>query len=756
MKTSYMANSLTLAMISLAINSIAVADRDDGFAIEEIIVTAQRRVQSLQDVPIAVSAFNQEFIKSADINDVTDMIAYTSGLTGANQGPSTPQYAIRGISSNTFGVGGESSVGVFVDDAYLGRITIAGLAFVDAERVEVLKGPQGTLFGRNTSAGAISITSVKPHNEFSIDLSQSFGEFDSAKTVATVNLPIIEDTLLVRGSVLHDTTDGYIEETINGNEFDSKVAAGKLQVSYLPTDDLTINLKLSAQSLRSGGRAYEPTDGSTPFLGGLNNNLYDDDVYHNVEGDENIDAFSANLKVAWDLNDTLTLTSITTFSEYDNDIVLDLDGTPSMVMQAAFPKEESETFGQEFRLNGEGENLTWMLGASLFKENTYQELVGTYDEAIWLSVFNAANTLLPLDLGWGPLCSDAAADVAFLGASCAAGISNSDSKGDFESVAIYGDFTYSLTSNLSINAGLRYSRDEKDWQYRSSAQADFLAAYDTAVGAGGALSAVGIIDNTNGQFVPLEDSWTEWTPRLALDYQFEDSMMLYASAARGYKSGGFEDLTVFEPETSWAYEIGMKSEWWNNRLQLNTAIYYYDYEDFQVQTVNNAITRTVNIPEVRGQGLEVDVIAKPLRQLDIIASLAISETEFGRFATEINGLAADLKDNATPYAPEKTASLVAEYLLPLGVGDVVLRGEAVYQGQQFFSIENLAEQSQGGYALYNARVSLRSTNEMWELALFGQNLGDKEYNLQVDDQVIDNVALRGIPRLVGIEFSLHL
>jgi iron complex outermembrane recepter protein len=776
------------AMIASATcNSVHVSAEDDtGFVLEEIVVTAQRREQSLQDVPISVSAFDQNFIKDTGIKNINDVVAYTPGLSGTDEGLSTPQYAIRGISSNSFGIGGEASIGVFVDDAYTGRITVAGLPFIDAAQIEVLKGPQGTLFGRNTSAGAISVTSNRPHNEYALDVSQQFGSYGLNRTTVTANIPIVEDVLAIRASAVYDENDGYVENTtLDGEKFDNRAHAAKIAINYTPIDELDILFSYTTQDAKTGGRAYESQDPNSLYaqLSGLtpsDNDIFDDDVYHDQNSFEKTLAESANLRVLWDINDQLTLTSITTYQEYVNEAWLDLDSSPANFLSVDLRDgmdENGETFGQEFRLNGQVGDVTWMIGASYFGEKVSQDVTLHMDENIWdILLFSdlATSGILGLEpilpdssnLATANLFPNCASNDGAVNCGTASELTTS-ARGDYESQAIYTDITWAASDNLNINAGLRYSRDKKDWSFKSGVTAgnDLVQNFiDTTLAAsGGSIDLDALVfegkrtlssDDTQHQRLPQDASWTKVTPRLAIDYTFDNDVMVYASAARGYKSGGFENNTAFDEEESWSYELGFKSTLWESRMRLNGSIYYYDYENFQVQVLKDAKTDTINIPEMKGKGAELEMAVRPLENLDVIATLAYNESQIGDFAAD----GGNLKGNLPPYSPEKSASLIGRYTIDVFDSiQLLIQGEANYQSRQFFTLDNADSRSQAGYSLLNARVALFDEVSGWEVALFGSNLLDKEYLITSDDAFLSgqNLVLRGNPRMAGVELSLH-
>lgn len=742
------------ASAAIATSFPAHAKLADSFVLEEVVVTAQRRSQKLQEVPMAVSAFNEQSLQDSGISYVTDVMAYTPGLTGARQGAGLTQFAIRGISSNSFGIGGDNSVGVFVDDAYAGRTTIAGLPFIDIERVEVLKGPQGTLFGRNTSAGAISITSNKPNNDSSLSVTQTLADFGTRKTVATFNLPLIEDKLMIRGTGVYEESDGFVENPVLDRGFGNQVAAAKLSLLYLPTDTVEVLLSINGQSIGEDGRTFEPLDANSPYLGlggAPRGDLYDDKVHHGSYSGDITDVLGANLRVVWDINDNITLTSISSSLEYANTARFDADGTPLQVVDSIWPKEESESVGQEFRLNGSHADLTWMMGASYFHEQIMGEQITAYDETAWLSILNGLGLLNPVIPANGlgvphpafTLCDGSGVDLSILGLSCGERAESDTSYGDFTSKALYGDVTYPVGDSINVSAGLRYSRDTKRWRYQSELS-------------GGLYTALGIpnlilTDITAGEKESQADTWSKLTSRLTIDYQRSDDLMLYASVAQGFKAGGFSAKRAFKDEETWSYEIGFKSTLLNGRAQLNAAAYYYDYDNLQVQVIKNGITRIENVSEMVGKGLEAELVVRPVANLDIISTVSLNQSEIGDHLTDLGSL----KGNAPSYSPERSASLVVKYTLDqFAFADLLIQGEANYQSEQFFSIYNTNAESQAGYTLINGRLSLVDKDERWEVSLFGKNLTNKDYLVNVYS-LAEEVAQRGMPRYLGVEMRVN-
>ncbi|MEC8428698.1 MAG: TonB-dependent receptor plug domain-containing protein, partial [Pseudomonadota bacterium] len=369
-KNHKLSNALALIVVGWSGTTLPVNASEAKFTLEEIVVTAQRREESLQDVPMSVTAITESFMQDSRIDHVADVVDYTPGLTGAAAGVLTQKYAIRGISSSQdVGISGSSSVGVFSDGSYLGK-ELAALAFIDTAQVEVLKGPQGSLFGRNTSAGAINITTNKPNADSSLSVGQSVGRFDSGsysyKTTLVANQALIEDTLFVRASLLREDDDAYIDnEFLNREVGGNEGLSGRVRLKYLPAPDLEIEVDLMSADRRTLGTPTEievgnsllslangaglalnngldygidvlglphslPSEFITAFApaAGLTPDLFDSKLARDTRSKEVLRANVAGFDIKWDFNEYNTLTLRTSYGETSAASLSDIDATP--------------------------------------------------------------------------------------------------------------------------------------------------------------------------------------------------------------------------------------------------------------------------------------------------------------------------------------------------------------------------------------------------------------------------------------------
>jgi len=702
-----------LALISAA-QSAHSADSD--FAIEEVLVTAQKRSESIQDVPVAISSFSAEMAANVGADNIVEIIPMIPGLTGTTAGLATNTWAIRGISSNDFTAGGEASVGVFIDDAYIGRNVLATGAFFDIDRVEVVKGPQGTLFGRNAAAGAINIVTKKPQDENSLRLGVGMGN-EGQQDYSVIGNLAVNDDFALRMSYHGTRFEGLWEEMTFGEEAFSDQDALRVSALWSPSDSFTAQLTLNygdAEGNMNG--AYNPLFQTVePGV------EFPDQIARSTRDLETSETDGASLRLSWDVNENLTLTSITDARSYDYSYKSDVDATSDdAFIDAAFavgtggstiefnqPDVGQSSFAQEFRLNGSTDSINWFVGLSYFSEDV--------DERTQLNLIDTA-------LGLGLLAMD---DTA--------------TKGKTKAVGVYGDMTWAVNDALSVTAGIRWSEDKKDWCTTSTAGIGLVAV------------------STDGQ-VCGDAKWSEVTPRFVVDYALTEDMMAYASYSKGYKGGGFNsaagdfvggdfigDAVVgFEPETIDAYELGLKSTALDGRLQFNAAAYLNDYQNLQVQTATLAGILVTNAAEAETQGLELEVNYMPAAGLTLMGNYSSLDTEFTK---------GDNAGNVLAYAPENTFSVGASYVTELSSGTLDWFTMYSWQDEFFFDATNmLVEDSRG---LLGAKVTYRPASEGWDLALGGENLTDEDYAVARTDIGLGESINRGMPRLWKVEFNAY-
>jgi iron complex outermembrane receptor protein len=719
---------LTHSAIALAIlvSPLTLLAQESDYAIEEITVTAQKRAESVQDVPLAISAFDETFLRESGVVDAAGLVAYTPGLNGQSYQDTESVFTIRGIGTQAFGIGADNAVGMFIDDQPIGRTTLIGNSFFDLKRVEVVKGPQGTLFGRNASAGAISLITNKPDmEENSLDVLLSAGN-EGQQTYEVIGNLAASDRFGARLAVRHDERDGTFSNSTNGDELNNRNHTNvRLSLQYDLSDNVVANF------------VAEDIQVETRTAAAALAQAFDDEITINRVPKQEIDANRYTLKVAWDINDSMALTSNTSFLDYDLlAIPVDADVTDLFIVNLLEP-QEGDQFAQEFRLNGGTDRVDWFVGASFINEQISSSTTHQYTD----------NILTQLLLEDFTICDNNPP------VPCQAEVNEINyAATDNTSVAVYADVAWQITDRAKLTVGGRYTRDEKDFTLNTPVVDSLLALVwgDNFFKTG----TDGLIGN--------KMSWSSFDPRLALDFSITDDVMLYGSATSGYKSGGFNsapDRTLaegveqnpapFDEEEVAAYEIGIKSQFWDGRAQLNVAAFFNDYTNFQLEDASNLVIVIQNAGDVETKGIEIDGTFLLTENLTLLANFSKMEAEF----TNGSFLGADISGNAVPRSPETSGSAIINYVWPLGnAGDLSLRGEYIYTDSFFFDVSNVYEQD--SYSLTNARIAYRSPNDRWGLALVGENLTDEEYLVHLVE-VLEPVGFPGMGRLYRAELNFR-
>ena len=682
----------------------------DEMVLEEIIVTAQKRSESVQEVPVAISAFSAEMVANTGVDTINDLIPMIPGLNGSSAGIATNAWGIRGISTNDWSAGSEPSVGVFIDDAYIGRNVLATGAFFDIAQIEVVKGPQGTLFGRNSSVGAISLTTNKPADEDSLDVGLAAGS-EGQKGYNLVANMAGDNGLAVRFAYHGSRLDGIWEDVPNSRN------------AFTDRDDMRLSASWDVSENLDALLTYSRSDSSSNMGGTYNAGLstvapgqeFPDQIAKSTEDAEAAESDGISMRLVWNLGNDMTLTSITDRRSFDYSYAQDADGTADdALIDAVFAigaggsslefgnVTVQDSFSQEFRLNASTDNSDWFVGVSYFNEDiaesTRLDLIGT---ALGMAVLAQDLTL---------------------------------TKGETKALGIYGDVTWSVTDQFNLTAGLRWSDDEKSWCTDGDAGI-FLIAVITL------------------EELCATQSWSEVTPRLVADYSLSDDVMLYASVSKGYKGGGFNTAAAdfdgdfvgdavagFNPEINQAYELGLKSTMANGRMQFNAALFSNDYEDLQLLSATLGGILVENAAEADTQGLELEWTYLATENLILRANMAVLDSEFTAGAFSGNDL---------PYAPGNSATVSASYQQ----GAINYFVMYTKQDDFFYDAGNLLEEK--GYALLSAKVSYAPEGSNWDMGISVQNATDEDYAAARADIGLGTAINRGMPRLVKFDINMH-
>ncbi len=777
--------SLLAAAVSVAAVQSPVAFSQD-FQIEEITVTAQMREQTLQDVPMAVNAFGEDFMERAGIDDVRGLVVMTPGFNGATEDSFTDAMAMRGISTNDFGVGGDPSVAVFVDGVWAGRTGGVQTSFFDMERAEVVKGPQGTLFGRNAIAGAVNIITAKPVPETEGKFGLALGQNNLYELSGTYNTAL-SDNLYFRVSALTTEDDGWLKNIQGGDDYGFHERSS-IRASFLHEGETTqTHLVMQYEDREQNASVYwDPAAG-----------LAKDEVNSELLGRESIDEseiFNVSLQFDMEISDSLSLTSITGYKTFNFHYLEDYDASPLRVdnyMQDNFVDYVS----QDIRLNFESDNLVWFLGVSAYQEDIDAEFDAISNENEYcaaISMTDADDFEGPADSCFHPSwltywngyddSSEVTAEDIQDAMDSALDIKNERSFNKVESDgwAVFADFTYTATESIDLMYGVRYTNDSK----KMSTSIPFAGGYlgnDFNTG----FYTDGFIDNSA--------EWSEVTHRLAFNYQPNDEVSIYGNYGQGYKAGGFATFgidfpegidgaewldenygdvipdgakpTQFEPEYVDSYEFGVKTKLLNNTLQMNASVYFYEYSDLQFVYFDNGSSLVDNLGEAEGTGAEFDIRYLPNENWDLFFTVSLQDTEITD-DSDVAGVACSedgCAGNPLPFAPEVNTAFLATYTMPMQNGDTFFTMEHFYQDRQSSDLDNIDNISQEAYDIVNVRAGYESA-ENWSVTFWVENVFSEEYfergwaNADVDGTygygLLNAQTWPSKPRTVGMNFDM--
>lgn len=686
-------------------------------ALGAIVVTAERWRENSQSVPIAIAPLTAAALRQNGINSTLGLQQDVPELQMTTNATNGEPY-LRGVGTDIINVGTDNSIAVYQDGVYQARAADSISEFYDVNRVDVVMGPQGTLFGRNAAGGAISIETNDPVDRFEAGTDLQLGNYDQARDTAMVNLPI-SPAVAFRAASFYDYHEGYSTyEYLPGYRDDGVDAWGtRAKLRIKPTGSLSFILAGEYTDDRSSrnlapivdSALYSPAIdafGATPSPNPrvVQNNSLDvvDVTQSRVYG-----------TLRWEIGDA-QLKSITAYENSLNDQVnLDIDATDVDFAHIS-DYERSKTFSQELQLASSpgGGPLHWVAGMFYFHESAAQ--------------------VYPITINVPTIPAPPPDAVIAYNASLFT-----------HAYAAYGQASYRI-GRIRLTAGTRYNDERK--------KSTFLEAMTDPYHI---LSPNGSFTLTN----PQNQSWNAWTPRFDVDYIVKRDVMVYVSATRGFKSGGMNLMgsgEVFQPETLWDYEGGIKATWLDRRLRTNLDYFRYDYENMQVSVFNGFTTIVTNVPRSTVTGFEANLWALPAPGLLVDLHLALLDARVGQFSTlnPNTGELENITDNILPRAPKKSLTAGAQYTFPFrDFGQVTLSGQAKYQSMMYFTYWDDASVSEGGYTLFNARLSYQSQGTHWYLALYGRNLGNKLYrtNMIQSTTLIGTLEFWGPPRTFGLE-----
>ena len=695
----------------------SLSDQNSG-DVAEIIVSAQRRDERARDVPISLTVQTGADLKAKGVTQLRELETVTPGLSTARNGNNF-QPAIRGVTSVDSNPGNDSNISLYIDGVYRPNATANFIDLPDVDRVEVLKGPQGTLFGRNATGGAIRIQTRRPTYDLTGDVVASYGRFDDKMVRGFVSVPIIDQVAALSVSGLYEKSDGYLRDAITGARFggvDAKLVRAKLLLE--PSDTLTLLISGEYSDRKDDNAGSQPLNGNTAARGmpGVvipttpyviaNNRLTG--TQQDLSGIHNKSAI-ISAEAGLDLG-FATLTSLTSYSNYDLYSQSEADFTNAPV-SIFYTTSFQRTFNQELNLSSNGDGpLKWVAGLFYYDDSA------RYDPLAVISPTSATRIY---------------------------------GKQDTKAYAAFGEITYTLAPRLTVIAGLRYS-DEKRTLY---------GTFNT------------------GTFPELADrSFNSFTPRVSARYEVTNDTNVYATYSKGFKSGGFTVSSLatagFAPEKLDAYEVGIKSAP-SRTFSVNAAGYYYKYSNQQVQAAvtlaNGAIVgQTINAASSNIYGIELDAVARPTRELTVSGTFSWLHARFDDFRNALvqqprrvggvianNGNVAaviDASGNPLIRSPDFTVSATVDYVKPIGTSEVGVSA-TVYMSDKFsYTFDNRVRQP--SYETVNARAFWRSANGL-ELAVWGKNLTNALYYQGASVLPGGDGIFFAPPRTYGVEARFH-
>ena len=741
MKIDHICAAVLNIFILLAVSITSVSAQS---VLEEIVVTALKREQNIQDVSASINAFSSDQIRDMGITDAQDISWFTPGLYATSTiGGSNPLYTIRGIGLNDVFSNNNPTVGVYVDEVIQPLTPMMGFQLFDLERIEVLKGPQGTLYGRNSTGGAINFISRKPGEEAEGYVRLGYGEFDRFEAEAALGGPLSDQ---LGGRIAFFTVqqqDGWMDNAVTGDDVgDVDQIALRAMLEWRPSETFEARLtgvygdensdsvlrehvgfvdgpfspNLCAAALE-GRRDEGPC---VSFLGYFDptEDRYTVENSSVLGQDKDTEHFSINFTFSWDIGN-MTLTSVTGYSDFERAISEDSDGTALIMLDSVF-SDDITAFSQEVRLSGSTERgITWVLGAFFSDDEIDGDIYQALDQHLFLT---------RVDTNWSQESSSAAA---------------------------FGHFDFPVSDRFALVGGIRYTYEDKDFRY----------------------DAVNLDPFGTTQFLPppvngvtSDISNKEVSGQIGLELNLSDDILAYFSFSRGFKSGGYKAAIAFNPdeldpfveETLNAYEIGFKSITGDGKLRLNAAAYFNDWNDFQafITEVRGGINVIVldNAGDAEVYGVEADLLWSPAEGLDLQAAINWMDTEIKKFNT-IPGTP-DATGNELANSPELMFNGRFRYEFPVGNNgfSAYIVSDVIYRDRVYYSLTNNGQNSQEGFWLWDGRIGISTADGKWEAAFWGKNLTDKLYVTQSYDNtggIFPSQNFLGQPRTYGVSVQYN-
>ena len=762
--SAWLASVLLVSVVSWMSPSVVLAQGGNQSLLEEVVVTATKRAESVQDVAVAISAYTSEQLDVLGVSESGDIASFTPNFTWHTEfGRASPQPNIRGVGTNNFNANNTGPVAVYNDNVFIGPNGAQGFATFDIERVEVLKGPQGTLYGRNATAGAINFITRKPEigEEMNGYVRGEVGEHGTTNGEAAFGMSL-SDTVAFRVAGIRNYNTGVFDnENPLSNKSDGRIDdwAVRGQARFQPNNELdvlanihfarstpdTFPFKNVGLNCAPGVVATLPGDCLTDYGYGFTEQESPDFHTTRKSNDhEDVTAGGGLLEINYDISDSITLYSLSAYDQARLERFDDVDDQ-AIVLEFDHFVEDYTFYSQELRLSGVGSRTKWHVGAYYY-----------FEESDGLTVFDNPD---PNYFGFG--------------------YGNYHDR-SVETIAGFAQMDFDITEQLTISGGLRYTNEQVD----VDRYVGFLLASDNFVSAYQDLADINIVTSTEA--APKSDSFNKVTWRVSLNYLWSDDVMTYISHARGFKGGDIngavmafglpfedpvptevhaqfeEEVTIAAPEILDAVEVGIKSTWLDGALRLNSSFFYYRYKDQQNTVLTPSpvnpigVTLFVNAGEANYPGAEIDINWLPTERLFFSAGYGFADAKYDEFIADVS-LGLDFAGNHTALGATHSGTFLARYEFPIANGALSIQGDMTWQTRNYFQAQNQRILSEDALALFGARVAYVTDDGRLSVAVYAKNLGKKDYLTSgFDVSGFGWYATKpGNPRYIGAEIQYN-
>ena len=697
----------------------AASGQSSGATSADIVVTASKRSESVQRIPGAITALSGEALANRGVADVKGLATQVPNITYGEQA-GAGFISIRGVGTSIDTGLTEPSVAAYIDGVYLSRATMRILQQTDLERVEVLRGPQGTLYGRNATGGAINFVTIKPSTTFKGGITGKVGNFNDLALSGYLSGPLNDGgTILARISGGAERRDGTVKDLANDFPInDIRKWYGRAALRLLPSDSVTIDLTAQYERNKSSNSYQQVLEEIIPVgilvppttrITTVPNRMYTDE-----RAVADAKTFIGSATINWDISDAVQARSITSYVNHKVDVHFDGDATdaPYIVVNLSRP---ANTFSQEFNLYGNVGGLKWLVGAYYFYEN----------------FFSALEPLLPLGIpGAAPPGTQSISRV----------------RQRTRSFAAFVDLSFSLTDNLRLLGGLRYNYEKQ--KFNQEAIGFFIPG----------TGFVGVTD------LPARNSTRKLLPKVGVEWNISPDVLTYATYQKGFKSGGLDGSTpnvLYLPELLDAYEVGFKSKIANGLAIFNAAAFYYEYNNYQVQKFFGISQNSIENADARIKGFEAELTVNPVDRLRLNIATTILSAKYTRFESvdTLDGLLHDLRGNYLNRSPKYTILAAAEYDVPLnvlGFDQVTLRGDIFRSGKSYIGSQNNPGDTVPAHSIGNLSAIFKS-GDRYSLRAFVNNVGNAKVKQEIIYSATQGVYVGSyiLPRTYGAEFSFN-